>query len=262
MKIICGIYFIISPTGNVYVGQAVNILKRWKQYFRLDCKEQLALYNSFIKHGVHNHIFQIIEDCAFEDLDNKERFWQEFYNVLSPKGLNCRLTQTGTKKQVFSEEVREKIRKASTGRKHTEEAKEKIRQKAIGRKASEETKEKMSISSRIVSEETREKLRVASTGRKSSMKGKQMSEETKKKMSIAKMGNKSRTGEKYSEEQKLKLSLALKGKMSKEARESLSRRNIERGIKPPSQKGKKQSPEHIEKRRLSRIATLEKKKTN
>jgi len=59
-----GIYKITSPSGRVYIGQSVNIEKRFKKYVRLDCKEQTRLYRSFKKHGVENHMLEIIELCS------------------------------------------------------------------------------------------------------------------------------------------------------------------------------------------------------
>jgi hypothetical protein len=71
-----------------------------------------------------------------------------------------------------SEEVRCKISKANTGRKHTEEAKKKIGLYWKGRKRGKQTPEH------------RKKLSIAFTGRV-------VSEETKKKMSLAKAGKNS-----------------------------------------------------------------------
>jgi group I intron endonuclease len=69
-----GIYKITSPTNKTYVGQSINIEKRFKQYERLDCKKQPKLYNSFSKHGVKNHIFEILEECSLDELNTKEVF--------------------------------------------------------------------------------------------------------------------------------------------------------------------------------------------
>ena len=60
---ICGIYKITSPSEKNYIGQAVNINKRFYRYKSLDCSQQIILYKSFIKYGVENHIFEIIEEC-------------------------------------------------------------------------------------------------------------------------------------------------------------------------------------------------------
>lgn len=98
----CGIYKITSPSGKVYIGQSRNVLKRFREYKTLsNCKGQNRLYNSFLKHGVDNHIYEIIEECSINFLNEKERYWQDYYEVLNEKGLNCVLTATNLKNKVF-----------------------------------------------------------------------------------------------------------------------------------------------------------------
>jgi group I intron endonuclease len=88
-----GIYKITSPSGKVYVGQAVDLERREKEYVGLHCKSQRKLYNSLVKYGFSQHIFRVIEECTIEQLNVRERHWQDFYNVLE-EGLNLRLTGT------------------------------------------------------------------------------------------------------------------------------------------------------------------------
>lgn len=88
-----GIYKITSPTGKVYIGQSVDVQKRFKVYERLHCKNQTKLHNSLVKYGFSKHIFEVVEECTIEQLNERERYWQDFYNVLSENGLNCRLTE-------------------------------------------------------------------------------------------------------------------------------------------------------------------------
>ena len=92
-----GIYKITNPNNKVYIGQSINIDKRFKQYKRYACKSQPKLYNSFNEYGVDNHIFEIIKKCEIEELNNKERFYQEKYNAIE-KGLNCVYTNGNNKK--------------------------------------------------------------------------------------------------------------------------------------------------------------------
>jgi len=90
---ICGIYKITSPSSKVYIGQAKDILKRWKFYKTLNCKSQTILYYSLIKYGAELHTFEIIEECKFSELNERERHWQDFYNVTNG-GLNCVLIKS------------------------------------------------------------------------------------------------------------------------------------------------------------------------
>jgi group I intron endonuclease len=104
-----GIYKIISPSEKIYIGESINIEKRFKAYNSLCCKKQIKLYNSLLKYGVENHTFEIIEECLQEDLNCRERYWQDYYDVLNG-GLNCRLTECGVLKNIMSDETRQKIK--------------------------------------------------------------------------------------------------------------------------------------------------------
>ena len=88
-----GIYKITSPSGKIYIGQAVNIERRKKEYAGLHCKNQRKLYFSLVKYEFSEHIFEIIEQCTIEELNIRERYWQDYYKVLQ-EGLNLRLTGT------------------------------------------------------------------------------------------------------------------------------------------------------------------------
>lgn len=104
----CGIYKITSPTGKVYIGQTINLSRRIKHYKRLDCKHQTKLYNSLVKYGVSEHEIILIEACHSEDLNKRERYWQDFYNVIGQEGLNLVLQDSGQLKRVESKETRQK----------------------------------------------------------------------------------------------------------------------------------------------------------
>ena len=130
----CGIYKITSPTGRVYIGQSIDIEKRRKSYFKpTGALGQTRLKNSLKKHGVENHKFEIIEECLEENLNRRERYWQDFYNVLD-EGLNCKLTQSEDKSGKLSDETKEKIRRANSGENHP----------MYGKKVSQEKREKTS----------------------------------------------------------------------------------------------------------------------
>ena len=55
---IIGIYKITSPSNKIYIGQAVNILKRWKDYKSIKNRNQPKLDNSLNKYGFENHILK------------------------------------------------------------------------------------------------------------------------------------------------------------------------------------------------------------
>ena len=69
-----------------------------------------------LKYGWNNHIFEIIEECDEGELKCRERYWQDYYDVLNQeKGLNCKLTSCGDKKLVHSDETKKKISESNKG---------------------------------------------------------------------------------------------------------------------------------------------------
>lgn len=103
---VVGIYKITSPSGKIYIGQAINIIERFESYRKIqNCKGQKKLYNSLIFYGSLNHIFDKIEECLESQLNIRERYWQDYYDVLGPNGLNLILTKTNSKSGKLSEEV-------------------------------------------------------------------------------------------------------------------------------------------------------------
>ncbi len=110
-----GIYKITSPSGRVYIGQSVNVEKRIKHYKYLHCKKQRRLYNSLIKYGYENHVFEVVEECKFEDLNNLERYYQEKYNVLGKFGLSCELTNCNNGSRKLSEQSKKNIGLKNSG---------------------------------------------------------------------------------------------------------------------------------------------------
>lgn len=201
-----GIYKITSPSGKIYIGQSVNIAGRISKYKTLNCKTQRLIYKSLKKYGWESHTFEILCECEISELNDKERYYQEFYNSIGRKGLNCMLTTSSTKSGKASEGTISILK----GRKLSDATRKKMRNK----KLSKEHKEKISKSNigRIVSKETRLKISNSNKGKKRSeehiakLKQRVMSNETKEKIRIAK------TGVKASKELRVKLSESAKKK--------------------------------------------------
>lgn len=143
-----GIYKITSPKKKIYIGQSINIEKRWDKYKNLQCESQIKLYRSFLKYGIEKHKFEIIILCELEKLNELEKYYiNKFDTFNTNKGLN--LTSGGDNK-IVSEETRKKISESKKGKKHTDKTKEKCRQASLGRKHSEDTKNKMSNSQKKI----------------------------------------------------------------------------------------------------------------
>ena len=86
MSDICGIYKIENLINhNVYIGQSININKRWRQHksaaFNPNSKDyNMIIYKAIRKYGLENFSFNILEQCLSEELNNKEIQWIQFYN--------------------------------------------------------------------------------------------------------------------------------------------------------------------------------------
>jgi group I intron endonuclease len=128
-----GIYKITClKTKKVYIGQSVNVQKRIKEYKRLsNCSSQIKLFNSLKKHGIGGHKFEVLTECDQSELNKWERYYQDLYHCLGPKGLN--LIATGYKDRCgeASTETKARISAAGTGRKNSVETIEKMRKSAL-----------------------------------------------------------------------------------------------------------------------------------
>lgn len=184
-----GIYKITSPSGKIYIGQSINIEKRWFEYKGLSCKNQTALYRSLKKYGPKNHKYEIVLQCEEVELNEKERFFQDLYDVCSKNGLNCMLTKASDRSGRMSEESRKRMSESQKNR----------------NPISDETRRKLCIArkGRIMSKESIEKSAVSRRGRK-------MSKESIDKMKQSALRNSDKTsarvkGTKHSIETKQKI---------------------------------------------------------
>jgi group I intron endonuclease len=146
-----GIYKITNPKGAVYIGSSKEVEVRISRYKKLKCKSQPKIYNSLLKYGPENHIFEIIEECFIDDLYKKENYYGMMYNVLDRKlGLNCIIPQIGDVKFILSVENLKKRSNAQKGKKATEETRKNMSLAKKGRKHSSETLLKMSLNNKNI----------------------------------------------------------------------------------------------------------------
>lgn len=128
-----GIYKITNPKGKVYIGQSRDLKKRelqYSKYLKRHCR-QLKIVSSINKYGWSQHSFEIIEICDFDNLNIRERYWQEFYNSIE-KGLNCIYTKTKDKPSLFGSETRDRMSKAQSGKIRSDSHKKKISESKKG----------------------------------------------------------------------------------------------------------------------------------
>lgn len=110
-----GIYKIVNPSGDVYIGQSWDLYKRWNRNYKyLQCKGQIKLYNSLKKHGWEGHSFEILHELSpnttQEELDKLEIDYVKKYKEIGLTLLNLREGGKGGK---LSKETTEKIKNKS-----------------------------------------------------------------------------------------------------------------------------------------------------
>lgn len=178
-----GIYKITNPENQVYIGQSCNIKRRFSEYKGIGCSGQIRIYESIIKHGVKNHIFEVIKKCDKSDLNNLERYYQNEYDSTGINGLNLMLTMSNDEIGSHAYSTKNKISRSLTGKTLPQYTRDKVRIAMTGRIMSEEWKAKISASQkgRILTADQIMKMRIAMTG-------KNHTQETKDKISAAHVG--------------------------------------------------------------------------
>lgn len=210
-----------TVNSNIYIGQTVNISKRWSDH--KSSKKNHPLYNAMKKYGVENFKFEVL--CEMEDqeeVNNLEiNLIYKFDSTNREKGYNLDLGGNGAGKH--SDETKLKISESNKGRNKGRIPHNK------GKKTSEEIKRKISLANKgRISPNKGKKGQIAHN------KGKKTSEEIKKKISAS--VKKSMTDEvrkkisdskkNPSEETRKKLSESHKGKKtSEETKQKLSNLN-------------------------------------
>lgn len=83
-----GIYkFENNITHNIYIGQSINIEKRYKDHLsrakhnnKGNNEYNTPLHRAIRKYGIENFTFSIIEECSKDILNDKEQYWIDFYD--------------------------------------------------------------------------------------------------------------------------------------------------------------------------------------
>lgn len=187
MEKICGIYKITSPSGGIYIGQSVDVIRRKYGYSGKAGIGQVRIHNSIMKYGWEAHIFEVIHECSESELNYWEKYYIKYFDCFNTEhGMN--LTEGGRDSKMMTQ-TKIKISNALKGIKRSDFTKEKI---SITRKI-----KKIGVG-KIPSNETRLKLSDA-------IKGIKRSETTKLRMKICK------TGLIHTEETKLKITMNKSG---------------------------------------------------
>lgn len=83
---VTGIYKITNIVNQMtYVGQSVDLKARWRQHIKRGIGAETPLKNKLYpameEFGVWNFTFEVIEICKKEELNEREQFWQEYFNA-------------------------------------------------------------------------------------------------------------------------------------------------------------------------------------
>ena len=83
---ICGIYKITNIINNkVYIGQSIDIHRRWKDekvnaFSTQSTEYQTLKSKAFRKYGLENFLFEVIEECSPSMLNEREIYWINYYS--------------------------------------------------------------------------------------------------------------------------------------------------------------------------------------
>ena len=106
-----GIYKITCKANNkIYVGQSIDIETRWvahKRELSTQRHHNIRLQNAWNKYGGQSFIFEVIEECKQENLNEKEIYWIKFYDSFK-NGFNLTIGGEGTNGKIYSDEERQR----------------------------------------------------------------------------------------------------------------------------------------------------------
>ena len=82
----CGIYKITNTiTDECYIGQSVDIYKRWSEHCKcglgIDTPPGNKLYKAIQEYGLENFTFELLIECSQSELNSKEKYFIELYQA-------------------------------------------------------------------------------------------------------------------------------------------------------------------------------------
>ena len=84
--IVTGIYKITNQLNGIYyIGQAVDVAKRWKDHAKcglgIDAPTSNKMYAAMQQDGLENFTWELLEKCSSAELNEKEKFYIELYQA-------------------------------------------------------------------------------------------------------------------------------------------------------------------------------------
>ena len=86
-----GIYKIKNKiNGKIYIGQSNDIKRRLKEHCCPEAykRSRIPVDIAIHKYGKENFIFEVVEECSLEQLNQREEFWIQYYDSYK-MGYNC-----------------------------------------------------------------------------------------------------------------------------------------------------------------------------
>lgn len=147
---ICGIYLITVRRPYrlplYYVGQSIQCRRRRTYHFKaLKARrhDNVKLQNAYNKYGKDSFIFEVLEKCSHEEIDQAEQWWLDEIHGYA-RTLNIAKDSTSPNRgRKFSEETRRKVSEAGRGRVKTTDERAAISARMRGVALPEETKRKI-----------------------------------------------------------------------------------------------------------------------
>lgn len=158
-----GVYLITNlVNGKRYVGCSINIKKRW-HYHRAPSKlnNNLSIARAFRKYGVANFRFEIVEECALDQLDEREKAWianlkPEYNRTAGGRGRARPLSSA--ERAILSEKSKEQWRRMTPEQRH-HRIENNLTGPSIGHKRSWEMRRRISatLTGRVIGPFTQER---------------------------------------------------------------------------------------------------------
>lgn len=160
-----GIYRIVHlTTEREYIGQATDVPKRWRGHrARLNAGKHHAphLQAAWAKYGAAAFAFELLENCASEELDRREQHWLDArrptFNTATIAGSRRGVPHSPASRAKISEALtgrtrtdaeRAAISAGLAGLRHSDESKANMASAATGRKATDAARNAMARAQR------------------------------------------------------------------------------------------------------------------
>lgn len=107
---ITGVYRIYNTiTGDSYVGQSLDILRRLKEHYKtlnslVYSHHSPRLQEDWDKYGEDSFRAEVLEVCPESKLEEREKYWIQFYGADSENGYNVRV--------VYNKPIKDELDKA------------------------------------------------------------------------------------------------------------------------------------------------------